>query len=349
MTRRRTVVIAMLTLMLINTGALAGDRIDRHALVTRHNVTLTAPDPLTPLSVGNGEFAFNTDITGLQTFPEYHQQGTPLCTQSQWGWHALPNPEGYTVANALENYEVDGRQVPYASGGGSGRGYSPAGLWLRGNPHRLHLGRIGLKLTTLDGTSARIEDLRNTVQTLDLWEGLLSSRFEFDGRPVRVQTVCHPTRDFLAIRIESPLLSDKRLSVSMAFPYGKADWRDAADWDHPDRHTTEHQIRDRAVDLTRTLDADRYYVRTTWSAGGQIRAGPSTNTKSPSRTAIRWKSLWPSRLLRLPRFCLVSVVFARRPLRTGSSSGRAVGRSISRNAPIRARPNWSGVWCCRNT
>jgi len=27
------------------------------------------PDPLTPLSVGNGEFAFTADITGLQTYP----------------------------------------------------------------------------------------------------------------------------------------------------------------------------------------------------------------------------------------------------------------------------------------
>ena len=47
--------------------------IDRHALVTRHNVTINKPDPLAPLSLGNGEFAFTADITGLQTFPGYHQ------------------------------------------------------------------------------------------------------------------------------------------------------------------------------------------------------------------------------------------------------------------------------------
>ena len=52
--------------------------IDRQALVARHNVVLHQPDPLTPLSVGNGEFAFTADITGLQTFPEYHQQGMSL-------------------------------------------------------------------------------------------------------------------------------------------------------------------------------------------------------------------------------------------------------------------------------
>ncbi len=44
--------------------------IDRHALVTRHDVVLTNFDAANPLSVGNGEFAFTVDATGLQTFPE---------------------------------------------------------------------------------------------------------------------------------------------------------------------------------------------------------------------------------------------------------------------------------------
>lgn len=253
-------------------GMLWTGRIDRGSVVSRHNVTLRAPDPLTPLSVGNGEFAFNADITGLQTFPEYHRQGTPLCTQSHWGWHTLPNPEGYTLADALEDYDVDGRQVPYVSGAGTGGGYSSAALWLRGNPHRLHLGRIGLKLAKADGTPARIEDLANTSQTLDLWQGLLRSGFEFDGHAVRVQTVCHPVQDLVAVRIESPLLSEGRLGVSVSFPYGKAAWRDAADWGHPERHGTTHEIRDRWIDLTRTLDADQYHVRAGCSEGGQIRA-----------------------------------------------------------------------------
>ena len=42
--------------------------IDRKALVTRHNPVLHQLDPLSPLSIGNGEFAFTADITGLQTF-----------------------------------------------------------------------------------------------------------------------------------------------------------------------------------------------------------------------------------------------------------------------------------------
>ncbi|WP_459194835.1 hypothetical protein [Halosimplex sp. J119] len=37
------------------------DGIDRRALVERHAVTLTDPDPLAPLSVGNGTFTFTAD------------------------------------------------------------------------------------------------------------------------------------------------------------------------------------------------------------------------------------------------------------------------------------------------
>jgi hypothetical protein len=246
-------------------------QIDRHALVSRHKVTLDKPDPLTPLSVGNGRFAFNADITGLQTFPKFHRQGVPLCTQSEWGWHTSPNPKDYNMSDVLEDYIVDGRKVPYASDGGYPRGYSPAATWLRANPHRLNLGRIGFSLTKSDGTPAKVEDLTNISQKLDLWSGLLSSRFEFENQPVKVTTVCHPERDLLAIRIESSLLQEGRLPVLLAFPYGKEDWRDAADWDHPDRHKTRHKITDGYADLTRILDADRYYVRIACSKGGRIR------------------------------------------------------------------------------
>jgi hypothetical protein len=251
---------------------LSGNQIDRHALVGRHNVMLEMPDPLTPLSIGNGRFVFTSDITGLQTFEVYHRQGVPLCTQSEWGWHTSPNPEDYKMSDVLEDYKVAGRKVPYASDGNFPGGYSPAATWLRANPHRLHLGRIGFNLTESDGSPASIEDLTDISQKLDLWRGFLSSRFEIEGRPVKVKTVCHPERDLLAIHIESVLLPEGRLPVLLTFPYGKEDWRNAVDWDNPDRHTTLHQINDGFADLTRKLDSDRYYVRMACSTGGGIRA-----------------------------------------------------------------------------
>jgi len=297
MGRSTSPVILTVVAWMIGSGALlaegdarggADSRMDRFALVTRHNVTLTKPDPLTPLSVGNGEFAFTADVTGLQTFPAYYEKGMPLGTLSQWGWHSLPNRQGYRIADVLEEYEVTGRKVPYASGRGRPGGYSPAAEWLRANPHRLDLGRIGLRLTRSDGSAAALEDLAATLQTLNLWTSVLSSRFELEGQSVRVSTVCHPTRDLLAIRVESPLLAQGRLAVSLAFPYGSADWRIAADWEHPDRHATQMifvgrasplatdvvrgrtTYEERGAGFTRVLDADRYHVRVAWSQGGRI-------------------------------------------------------------------------------
>src|SRR5436853_5340439 len=89
--------------------------IDREALVKRHNPTATKLDPLSPFSVGNGEFAFTADITGLQTFPEPYEAGIPLHTESQWGWHSFPNPNGYKLEAAFKNYDTHGRPVPYAA------------------------------------------------------------------------------------------------------------------------------------------------------------------------------------------------------------------------------------------
>jgi hypothetical protein len=250
------------------TKASPDGKIDRMSLVRRHNIILAKSGPLTPLSVGNGEFAFTADITGLQTFPEYHQRGMALGTQSQWGWHSMPNPNGYKLADILDDYVVAGRKVPYASDRDYTRTYSPAATWLRENPHRLHLGQVGFQLTKSDGSFCCIDDLTNTVQSLDLWTGLLTSKFELEGRTMKVQTVCHPKRDILAVRVESSLLQQQRLLVSLAFPYGKADWGDAADWTNPQSHTTQYRIENNVIDIVRILDNDRYYVRVSCSSGG---------------------------------------------------------------------------------
>ena len=52
--------------------------IDREALVERNSPVVTAFDSLASLSVGNGEFAYTVDITGLQTFPDNYKKGVPL-------------------------------------------------------------------------------------------------------------------------------------------------------------------------------------------------------------------------------------------------------------------------------
>ncbi|MGA2438779.1 MAG: hypothetical protein ABSF57_09745, partial [Acidobacteriaceae bacterium] len=71
--------------------------IDRHALVTRHNIVVHSLDPNGAMAVGNGDFAFNFDVTGLQSFPEFYEKTMPIGILSDWGWHSFPNPNGYTL------------------------------------------------------------------------------------------------------------------------------------------------------------------------------------------------------------------------------------------------------------
>ncbi len=76
-----------------------------------------------------------------------------MCTQSQWGWHSFPLPKGLSVSDfRLEPYDTYGRKVGYPT---SAKGQEELYRWLRENPHRLHLGRIGLLLKTARGEAAR--------------------------------------------------------------------------------------------------------------------------------------------------------------------------------------------------
>ena len=84
----------------------AAEPIDRIALVHRHDPVVRKADALTPLSVGNGAFAFTADVTGLQTFAEFYDKGIPLCTQSYWGWHTFPNPDHYRLEDTLVDVDT---------------------------------------------------------------------------------------------------------------------------------------------------------------------------------------------------------------------------------------------------
>jgi hypothetical protein len=251
-------------------GSLAGTRvfaedtapINRRALVTRHNPAIREIDKLSPLTIGNGKFAFTADVTGLQSFPEEYEAGIPLSTQSEWGWHSFPNPQGYELADALQNYDTYGRQVPYVSNQNR-----PAAIWLRANPHRLGLAQIGFEFTKKEGTKVVAKDLMAIEQTLDIWAGTLISKFEIEGETVTVRTCCHPDEDLLAISVESTLLKQDRLKVVLKFAYGSGEFGKAPeDWTKPEKHSTELIRHSRAggnpgnVRLLRTLDSDSYVV-----------------------------------------------------------------------------------------
>jgi len=244
--------------------------IDRHALVTRHDVVLTNFDANNPLSVGNGEFCFTVDATGLQTFPEAFENTTPLGTLSDWGWHTIPNTNGWDIDKFQfkEYKDLNGRKVPYADVPHNLQ--TPEIKWLRANPHRLHLGQIGFVLRHADGSLATTNDLTDISQRLDLWNGEIISHFKFDGEPVDVETVCDSNSDAVAVRVISPLVKQKRLAIQIHFPYGTGEVK-TADWNHPVAHETIFsQDKISVGHFTRKLDNDSYVVDAKWSLGASI-------------------------------------------------------------------------------
>ena len=156
--RRRIVLLPLL--LLFHACNTPSRSIDRKALVCRHIPTVSAADSLSPFSVGNGEFVFTADVTGLQTFPEFYKNGIPMSTQSQWGWHSAANPNHFTLNQTFEYYNVHKRIVPYAS-----LQHTKPGAWLRANPHRLNLGRIGFKIMKEDGSEIQLADIKDIRRT----------------------------------------------------------------------------------------------------------------------------------------------------------------------------------------
>jgi len=244
------------------------EQIDRRALVRRHNPVVTSFEKFSPLSVGNGEFAFTADLTGLQTYPDAYESGIPLCTQSQWGWHSFPAPGGKGAGDlVLEEYDTHGRMVGYPT---RREGQEELYNWLRESPHRLNLGRIGLELTHKDGTAVERGQLAGARQNLDLWTGIGNSRFLVDGESVTVTTACHPTEDLVAVVIESPLIASGRVAVRLEFPYGSPA-TNASNWDSPDKHLSRGVARSSTrFDIERRLDDDRYSVTVAWQAEAAV-------------------------------------------------------------------------------
>lgn len=240
--------------------------IDRKALVMRNNPQVTAFDSLASLSVGNGEFAYTVDITGLQTFPDAYKKGVPLGTQSQWGWHRFENPKDLRPEEALKEYDFGrGHKELYATQFNEEGRARDAANWYRTNPHRLHLGIIGLELGN-EATPQQITDIR---QELNMWKGEINSRFCHKGIDFTVKTVCHPQQDMIAAEIESKA----HAGINFRFPYptgGHCD--DACNWEANDKHrTTLISESAQSAILKREIDSTTYYVTISWEGDAQLK------------------------------------------------------------------------------
>ena len=164
--------------------------IDRHAVIARHDVRYARIETAAPLSVGNGEFAFTADITGLQTLNSTYRS-PPLQTMAHWAWHTVPaNLVGVRPRDFREErVDVNGHVAYYDT---SCDGQQALCNYLRANPHRFNLGRLFLTRSSPAAPAVDASAVGNINQTLDLWRGMLLSNFTLDGSPGRVETAVHP-------------------------------------------------------------------------------------------------------------------------------------------------------------
>ena len=247
-----------------------GEPIDREAVVKRHRVCTTGTLLKSPAQVGNGKFAFGMDITGLQTF-------VPFNTLSDWSWHSFPLPEGMRA----EDYrpvvvETHGKKIAYELRNPDQPELSE---WLTKNPHRYNLGRIGFRLLREDGTEAWEIDLGNARQEIDLWTGVVYSRFELNRKEVKVRTVCHPDKDMIGVSIESELLNDGNMSIYLDFPYpdGRYFKHYIGRYDTISGHTsTFEKLAPNSVRIARTMDDTHYYATLDWT-------GPATFSRESEK------------------------------------------------------------------
>lgn len=251
----------------------AQNKIDRKALVQRHNVINNSTDTLSSLSVGNGRFAFTVDATGLQTFPEHYDKGIPLGTQSEWGWHSFKDTAGYKFDETLKTYTLNGRNVSYAVQWNRPGRNREAANWFRENVHRLQLGNLGFLLLHKDGSEARITDIQNIRQELNLWTGCISSSFTFDDEPVKVQTYAHQGQDLIAVKVQSPLLAQGRLKVRLRFPFPTNQFADYGDnWKNPQKHYSAIVTSGVSqATIIHRLDTNKYFVRLAWEGAASVK------------------------------------------------------------------------------
>ena len=208
--------------------------INRQALIKKHNPVHTTINTDAPLTVGNGDFAFTADVTGMQTFYDlYASHHMPLCTMSQKLFHTTPadNEKKYYTLDDVQMtpyaYENRTIELPINKYEDSADAY----MWLRQNPHRPNLARIALTVNGRVPEPSRISEIH---QELHLLTGELVSKFNIDNILCTVRTCCHSEGDILGFRIDT---NHPGIGVLIGFPYGHHDIT-GSDWHASDAHKT---------------------------------------------------------------------------------------------------------------
>jgi hypothetical protein len=253
--------ILLLTIVLSAWLSSAAENINRRAVITRNNPYVSTIDTLSSFTVGNGGFAYTTDITGLQTFTDIYKNGIPLCTISDWGWHSFANTENYKPEEALTNLDFGRGPKAYSIEQKEPRRKAAANF-LRANPHRLNLGVLGFDFHN-------INEIRGIKQELDMWTGIIDSHFLHNGKAYHVETLCHPTKDIIGTKI----IADENIRMSLRFPYPSGNHTDdGCLWNGYKGINKTEIIKSESNHalLKHTVDTVSYYVAMSWKGNVKL-------------------------------------------------------------------------------
>lgn len=233
--------------------------INRKELIRRHNPVLNQVAAESPLTVGNGDFGFTVDVTGLQTLYPAYENDLPLCTMSSWGWHTIPVSAGRTCYSLsdliMTDYDYCGRKVSYPVRKQPGN--EVVYQWLRQNPHRMNLASVAIHYQGRPVTAGQVSQIR---QELDLYEGIIHSRYAISGHLLTALTAAHFGHSSLVYSLSgSPeVLTD--ISFVCSFPYG-SHRISGAEWQPVKANRTEIvAVEEGFVLLKRMVDDDVYWV-----------------------------------------------------------------------------------------
>jgi len=220
---------------------------------------------------------------------------------SQRGFHSYPNAPKNADGLRLKTYAQRNGTVGYMT---DATGQEALFDGLRVNPHRAHLAKIGLFFGDIPDDPAELSGpdaesllggVKNAAQTLDLWTGKLTSRFEWDGHSVAVTTLCHPDFPLLSVRVESALVALGTIGLDLRFPYGSHEIG-GADWKRPEAHESRLETEGPGnFRIYRTMDDCAYALALRFFGGDEVPCtsfGPHRWVFSGSKEVLEFSVLF---------------------------------------------------------
>ncbi|KAF4981159.1 hypothetical protein FZEAL_2993 [Fusarium zealandicum] len=209
---------------------------------------------------------------------------------SVWAWHNDTEPDGEPIdAYTGVPKDTHGRNVSYDIPDPNLKDVSQ---WLIGNPNRINLGRIGLRYKDETLPADQISD---THQELDLWNGVITSTFTVDKTKVKVTTQGDFESDAVAFNIESKLVDAGKLRVELDFPYPPIHTAKykyevfVGVYDFPANHTTKisKSSQKHTAHIYHELDTN-YYVNLRWPSKTPLSLKRLESEDSTAITAHRY-------------------------------------------------------------